>query len=531
MAKTKPNADRETGRGRNSGSSKATGTKPPSLSSTAASGFAGLEAIPCDGGHGAQQAREQAGSASPFYIADPSGEIIFANAAYRRLTPALAECGPKDTPADLVAEVISMGGLLRRTYSVEIDGQSRCYISEHEILSDDDGTVLALVGRYAPSGDLLRSQQALARSEERFGDIARLVSDWVWETRRDLTLTYVSHRVVDTLGRHPREFEGLRLEQLIATTEGSAAVDRALQSRAPFRDLYVSIAAKDGRPRLFRLSGLPVFCRQSGDFLGFRGTAQDVTQAVAHEAGLKRSIEEAEAANQSKSEFLANMSHELRTPLNAIIGFTEIMKLEQFGPIGDSRYREYAVLVLDSAHHLLNLINDILDVAKIEAGKLELNEESVEPAEIIRSVVRLMAGRADDAEITLQEQMPQDLPHILADERKLKQILLNLLSNAIKFTSAHGHVKVSAAQASDGGLCFEVSDTGFGIAPEDMETALSPFGQVDSGHDRKFQGTGLGLPLSKALTELHGGRLDIVSRPEEGTTVTVRLPATRSLIA
>ena len=384
-------------------------------------------------------------------------------------------------------------------------------------------------GREAGDDELARTQEALERANERFEDITRLVSDWVWETQRDLSLTYVSPRVVDTLGYHPREFRGRRLEALIDASAQAMKVSQALDARFPFQNIEVTMSSKWSGTRLFQLSGLPVYSRRSGDFVGFRGTARDITEAVAHEEELRQAAHQAETANTTKNEFLANMSHELRTPLNAIIGFTEIMKLEQFGPIGDQRYREYSHLVLDSAHHLLNLINDILDVAKIEAGKLDLNESVVGANAVVESVVRLMGERAGEAQIAMRPKIPTDLPKIRADERKLKQILLNLLSNAIKFTSPGGQVTLSAKVASDGCFCFLVTDTGFGIAAKDMETALSPFGQVDSGHDRKYQGTGLGLPLSKALTELHGGALAIESAPEVGTTVTVRLPAERVL--
>ncbi len=232
----------------------------------------------------------------------------------------------------------------------------------------------------------------------------------------------------------------------------------------------------------------------------------------------------AEVANRSKSEFLANMSHELRTPLNAIIGFSEVIEGETFGPIGNAKYSEYIHDIKDSGKHLLELINDILDLSKIEAGKLEMNEEGVDISSIVGSCMTLVKERAQRGGVALEQHVPTDLPLLRADDCKLKQILLNLLTNAIKFTPAGGRVTLEVTTVTDGWISISVADTGIGIAPNDIAKAMEAFSQIDGTLSRQHQGTGLGLPLTKQLVELHGGTLALESEVGVGTTVTVHLP-------
>ena len=238
----------------------------------------------------------------------------------------------------------------------------------------------------------------------------------------------------------------------------------------------------------------------------------------------------AESANSAKSEFLANMSHELRTPLNAINGFSEMMVGEMFGPLGDRRYKEYSADILTSGQHLLALINDILDMSKIEAGKMTLHLETVDVEEMASEAVRLMRNRAESAGLIVMVVAPRDLPTIKADYRGLKQVLLNLLSNAIKFTPQGGRITVRAAQvegATGPRVRISVADTGIGIAADDLGRLARPFEQIETQHSKTQQGTGLGLALTKSLIELHGGTLDIRSAPGRGTAVRILLPRFR----
>ncbi|MFC4351381.1 ATP-binding protein [Fodinicurvata halophila] len=244
---------------------------------------------------------------------------------------------------------------------------------------------------------------------------------------------------------------------------------------------------------------------------------------------LARARDTAERANRSKTEFLAAMSHELRTPLNAIIGFSELLRDEMFGSLGNQRYRDYASDINESGQHLLALINDVLDVAKAESGKIELATQQVDLERLLRSVVRLMSDRAKNAELTLSCDIEEALPQIQGDLLRLRQVILNLLSNAIKFTGPGGHVEVGARREPDGSICLYVMDNGVGMDPEEVEDALSPFTQLDSSLSRKFEGTGLGLPLTRKLVELHGGRLEVETALNKGTTVSVILPSVRSI--
>jgi signal transduction histidine kinase len=256
-------------------------------------------------------------------------------------------------------------------------------------------------------------------------------------------------------------------------------------------------------------------------------TYGDVTARKRGEAALQHAKEEAEIASRSKTEFLANMSHELRTPLNAIIGFSDILVRQLFGPLGERRYAEYAKDIHDSGQHLLNLINDVLDISKIEVNKIDLAEDTIDVPAVLESCLRLTRDRATAGGVTIELKMPEFLPPLSGDDRRLKQILLNLVSNAVKFTPAGGRVDIRV-DADDVGFRFVVADTGIGIAKSDIETALRPFGQIDSSLARRYEGTGLGLPLARSMAELHGGRLDIESEPGTGTTVTVWLPRNRA---
>jgi signal transduction histidine kinase len=244
---------------------------------------------------------------------------------------------------------------------------------------------------------------------------------------------------------------------------------------------------------------------------------------------LRVAKEQAEAANQAKSGFLATMSHELRTPLNAIIGFSEMMLREVLGALGNDQYRAYVGDIHASGTHLLQIINDILDLSKAEAGKIDLAEDVFDLRDIMRSVGQLTAGRIHAAELSHQIDLPDDLPPICGDERKTKQVLLNLITNSVKFTPPGGRIAISGRWEPGTGLAITVADTGIGIPEADLERVLKPFEQVDSSLSRQHQGTGLGLPLVKAIMELHGGRLELTSELDIGTQVTVIFPRERVL--
>jgi signal transduction histidine kinase len=278
--------------------------------------------------------------------------------------------------------------------------------------------------------------------------------------------------------------------------------------------IYLSVSAK------------PCF-DEHGAFDGYRGVGSDITAAFEVGRSLREAKERAEIANRAKSEFLANMSHELRTPLNAIIGFSEIIMNRIFGSENLDRYDSYAKDINSSGTHLLSIIDEILDLSKIEAGREELDEGTIGLDELIASTRRLFNGRFEEGGLSFEADLPTPSPTLLCDTTKLKQCLSNLLSNSIKFTPAGGRLSLSAHVIGTGELAITIRDTGVGIASTDIPTVMAPFGQVESAFQRAHPGTGLGLPLTRALIELHGGTFHIESVLGKGTVVTLTLPQNR----
>jgi len=469
-------------------------------------------------------------------VTDAKGRRLFANRAYDRIASALAISADGDSTQpswpfhrsardlDETTSPTTHDDGADEACAITIDDRIEYYRIRRKALLGEDGATPVIATVYVPVSGRADAGDALTMAIERLEDVTRLVSDWVWETDRNLVLTFVSPRVNGALGFHQVELTGRRLTQLPVRPHADLESLATEEGRAPFREIAVEIPDRQGHPRHFLLSGLPIYCPVSGRFLGYRGTANDVTELRWREEALVRTKEAAELANRTKGEFLANMSHELRTPLNAIIGFSEVMANEILGPLENEQYKGYCQDITDSARHLLVLINDILDSAKIESGQMTLSEEAVDAEALAQSVARLMAPRADRAGVAVTVKAAPNLPRLRADKTKLKQILINLVSNAVKFTMHGGRVEMSARIGEDGAFIFEVNDTGIGIAAKDISRALAPFGQVDSRMSRRFEGTGLGLPLAKSLTELHGGVFELTSQPGVGTRVTIRLP-------
>jgi signal transduction histidine kinase len=258
--------------------------------------------------------------------------------------------------------------------------------------------------------------------------------------------------------------------------------------------------------------------------------AAERTKLEASNTALAKSRDAAEQASRAKSQFLANMSHELRTPLNAILGFSEVIRDQLMGEDANA-YARYASDIHESGAHLLSVIDDILDIAKAEAGRLKLDAEPLDLADLIARCVMIVKPQAERGRIDVSVELAPNLPEIVADPAKLRQILINLLSNAVKFTREGGRIAVAATLAPDGGIELSVADTGIGMSQEQIPTALEPFGQIDSSLSRKYGGTGLGLPLTNQLVTLHGGTLTIESVPERGTKVTARFPPSRTVRA
>ena len=383
-------------------------------------------------------------------------------------------------------------------------------------------------------GRALERQQsvaALQASEARFSGILDMAPEAIISTDETLSITLFNKGAEAIFGYAAHEVMGQPVDTLIPTGL-RAAHGRHVDNFA--RDGGLNRLAMD-RSEIYGLmkngtvfpAAASVSKLVKGATTTYTVMLRDISDGKRVEEAIFTAKEQAEAANRAKSEFLANMSHELRTPLNGIIGFSEIIRCGSLGPIGNDKYTEYAGDINAAGTHLLSVINDILDLSKIEAGTTELHEEEVDATDVLASCLALVKQRAHAAGVAIVCEAEPDLPSLHADERKVKQILINLLSNAVKFTPAGGQVSVRAWFRADGGFVFQIADTGIGIAVKDIPKALAPFRQVDSALNRKYEGTGLGLPLTKSLVELHGGSLDLQSEPGVGTTVTVRFPAWR----
>lgn len=261
----------------------------------------------------------------------------------------------------------------------------------------------------------------------------------------------------------------------------------------------------------------------------YTGMIQDISERKRTETALRDAIRQSRLADRAKMEFLANISHELRTPLNAIIGFSDLMQKQVFGPVENSRYETYVGDIFQSGVHLLGIINDLLDLSDLETRNYELREEEICPEALARAVVQRIKPRASRSRVNLDLQIRDDkaLPNIMADRRALKQVLANLLSNAVKFNHMDGTATLTLARTARREICFIVEDSGIGIEEKDLDRILDPFAQADSALNKRYEGAGLGLPLSNALIRQHGGSLDIRSTPGTGTTVTITLPASR----
>lgn len=382
--------------------------------------------------------------------------------------------------------------------------------------------------------ELVKERTAkLAESEERFRAIAETASDWFWETDEEFRFTFISERFFEVSDIHPNDVIGKsRLEFItpdhwIRNPKKWHRHTDDLEAHLPFSISYW-VESRRGKKTCIEIKGKPIFDADSC-FTGYRGAGTDVTAAVLAKDKLTRAKEAADAANKAKSEFLASMSHELRTPLNAIIGFSNTIKDEVFGPVDNPKYIEYSKDILSSGEHLLELINDILDVSAIEAGKVELVEEVIDIPEIVRSCLYLIQQRANDAEISIGIDLQEELPALRADERRVKQILINLLSNSVKFTPRGKDIKVASQLNLEGGLVLSVTDTGIGMTQDELAHAMTRFGQVETGPQRMNEGTGLGLTLTKGLVDLHGGFFNIESKKDYGTKVSVTFPAERVL--
>jgi signal transduction histidine kinase/CHASE1-domain containing sensor protein len=418
-----------------------------------------------------------------------------------------------------------------RAWSIEAIATGRTHapaMRSMPVLVTIAGAVIAYLG-YLVASMLQRTRM----SERRFRDYAEMGTDWLWEHDRELRFTFVSNTRVrraavaaSALGKTRREIaERMSDSQEMQALEQFEAMMRAGK---PFTGLEYSMRSRSGDREHFRISAKPLL-GPDGEIQGYRGVTQVVTGEKRREQELRDAKSAAEAASASKSRFLAMMSHELRTPLNAIIGFSDVIAELRFGRKSIERYADYARIINRSGLQLLDLISQLLDMSKIEAGKLELLPEPVDLAEIAHDCMCLLQERAAAAGVTMHEDFATPQIRLTADRRALRQVVLNLISNAVKFTPRPGTVTISLSRDTDDAVIFRVADTGIGISSEAMSKIFIPFQQADATIARRFGGSGLGLAISRALVEAHDGTLTIASVVDQGTTATVRFPPARSL--
>ena len=360
----------------------------------------------------------------------------------------------------------------------------------------------------------------------RLHDLTRLVSDWTWETNRDLVITNASPRIHELLGIHPWDVVGRRLDDLPTTCSPRLKKVVAEGGCAPFRDIEVEAKAASGRLVTLLLSGLPVYDPEDGKFMGLVGIARDITKPRERERELVDARERAELGDRVKTEFLAQMSHELRTPLNAVIGFSEVLESELLGPLPNEQYKSYVSDIHDSAISLLRTINDILDWASVGPGDFQLVERELDPRAIIDAAVRILSAHCTTITHRLEYDLPKQAVKIRADERMMIHVVSTLLSNAMDLTPPTGSVHISVEGGPDGSLVFVAKGAGQIASRSENDRALSLHRNPDRV-SRDLHRAGLGLPLSRAFLHLHGGDLALDTGSGKTMAAIAKLPSAR----
>ena len=423
--------------------------------------------------------------------------------------------------AERLAHFRNPSGILEQPQS------DRRWIQISERKTDDGGTVVIFT-------DITKRKQAeeeLAEKSRTLEATLESMDQGITMIDGNLNVLAFNQKFLELLDFPPDVFaKGFPLEQSFRFNAergeyGPGNIGAQIEERMNLARRFEPHAFQRTRPdgTILDIRGTPM------DGGGFVTTYTDITEHKRVETTLRHALIRAEEANQAKSVFLANMSHELRTPLNSIIGFSETLKPQLFGPIGIPKYLEYAGDINASGTHLLDVINDILDISRIEAGEMKLSEETVDLPDLVESAITLPGEQTEDKGVILSRVFPGHDVLLNADPRHIKQIIVNLVSNAVKFTPSGGSISLEIIKDNLDSVSISVRDTGIGISSENIAAVMEPFGQVADIYSRTFEGTGLGLPLAKSLMELHGGTLKLSSQSGQGTTVTTTFPAARTI--
>lgn len=409
------------------------------------------------------------------------------------------------------------------------DGGYRTMELAVSMLRQDENRNTRIVGTLTDVEERRRAERALVEAEKKYRTIVENAAGGIYQVTPDGVFLSANPAMIRILGYASAEEMMAQVrdaKSLYDNPKERARFVRELETVGIVKNYEAQLVTKDGR-KIWVNENARAVRDDEGSILYFEGSLEDITKRKEVELKLREAKIQSDLASRAKSEFLTNMSHELRTPLNAIIGFSEIIKNEVLGPVQNRQYWEYARDIYDSGRRLLSIINEILDVSRIDAGDRHLNEGVINIRQLVQSCVDFMTPKAAAAQLTITNLMDGDVPRIVGEELAIKQVILNLLSNAIKFTPGGGRVTLSHEKDSDGHLRLSITDTGIGLDEAEIEKALSPFGQVQTSFSRSGSGVGLGLTLVDSLVKLHGGRLELFSQKGIGTTATVVFPARR----
>lgn len=420
------------------------------------------------------------------------------------------------------------------TYSVMMpSGDVRWFETRSQPIIEENGKVMRLIGADTEITSRRQIELHVQEREALLNTILENLPVGILIKDSDFRFESANKTYIDWYGVDFEKLRGKRFEEtsgfqvdndytLVKDQELAALQENGIVERLSTRNFA------DGRPHVVRITKFPIH-DADGNITKIGSVSVDLTEQIRIQEELEATNQRLDAANKAKSEFLAHMSHELRTPLNSVIGFSEMMRTETLGELGNQTYKEYSDHIHSSASHLLDVINDILDISKIEAGELEIDESEIDLKDLVREVMTLASQRTPGKLLSVSSDVASAVPMLLGDARMIKQVLVNLLSNALKFTPDGGSVVVAAKCDPDRRVLLSVRDTGIGIAEQDIPRALQPFEQVRQSARLSHGGTGLGLSLSKKLVELHGAELFIKSEIGKGTTVTVMFPTNRTI--